>query len=326
MAHRVLVYTLDGCVEAERRWLAARNLGSEFELAGIAHEPYVPPTKEQLAGFEAVLGEMMPVRGESVDAFAEAGVRLVASMSIGLNHVDVAGLAERGVLVANCPGYCADDVALHAVALMLDLMRQTTFLNRDVLEGRWRPRAGYEMRRTQGLTLGLVFFGRIARKVAPLGRALGMRVLVWAPTKSADELAAADCEKAATLDELLAESDVVSLHCPLIPETAGLIGKRELRLMKPSAFLVNTSRGPVVDEDALANALDAGEIRAAALDVLANEGDAPNERLIRHPHCLVTPHAAYVSREADAALVDMCMQSVVELLVEGRTPTYLAMP
>ena len=264
----------------------------------------------------------MPVLKDEVDIIANAGTRLVASLSIGLNHVDVKGLAKRGVLVSNCPGYCAEDVALHTMALTLDLMRQTTFSNRTVLAGTWNPHLGYEMRRPQGQTMGLVFFGNIARRVVPLARALGMRVLVWAPTKSAEELAAVGCEKAATLAELLGASDVVSLHCPLLPETRGLIGTDELALMKPTAFLVNTSRGPVVDEAALIDALDAGTIRAAALDVLANERE-PDTRLTGHPHCLVTPHAAYVSREANSALIRLGLDAVIELLVEGREPTNL---
>ena len=171
--------------------------------------------------------------------------------------------------------------------------------------------------------MGLVFFGSIARAVAPLAQALGMRVLVWAPTKDAGTLAAAGCEKAETLDELLAASDVVSLHCPLIPQTRTLIGAHELGVMKPTAFLVNTARGPVIDEDALADALDVGTIRAAALDVLADEGPLRNQRLIHHPRCVVTPHAAYVSREANEALIRMGLDATIELLIEGREPTNL---
>jgi len=322
MAHRVLLYTIDGSTEIARDYLAQRGLLDTLLLTGIAHEPLTSPRADEIVGYEAILGELMPVLKDEVDIIANAGTRLVASLSIGLNHVDVKGLAKRGVLVSNCPGYCAEDVALHTMALTLDLMRQTTFSNRTVLAGTWNPHLGYEMRRPQGQTMGLVFFGNIARRVAPLARALGMRVLVWAPTKSAGELAAAGCKKAATLAELLGTSDVVSLHCPLLPETRGLIGADELALMKPTAFLVNTSRGPVVDEAALIGALDAGTIRAAALDVLANERE-PDTRLTGHPHCLVTPHAAYVSREANSALIRLGLDAVIELLVEGRKPTNL---
>lgn len=323
MAHHVLLYTLDGTTDVAEAYLASRGLADRFVLVGLAHRPMASPTASELAGFEAVLGEFMPVRAEEADVMSSAGIRLVASMSIGLNHVDVAALAERGILTANCPGYCADEVAEHAVALMLDLMRQVTTSNRDVLAGTWDPHFGYEMRRATSQTCGLVFFGGIARHVAPIVQALGMHVVVWAPTKTGSELAAAGCEKVDTLDELLARADVVSLHCPLIPMTKGLIGAPELARMKSTAFLVNTSRGAVVDEEALADALETGTIRAAGLDVLADEAH-PNKRLVDNPHCIVTPHVAYESREAAEALVTMSMKSVCELLVDGRTPEWVA--
>lgn len=324
--HRVLLYTIEDVSDYARECTERLGAADRLELVSVTHDVFTSPTAAELAGAEAVLGEFMPVRGNEVQVMADAGVRLVASMSIGINHVDVAGLAARGVAVSNCPGYCADDVALHAVTLMLDLMRQVTLSNRDVLAGNWNPRFGREMRRPQGQTCGLVFFGNIARKVVPLVKALGMDVLVWAPTKSAEELAAAGCRKAQTLDELLAASDVVSLHCPLIPQTERLIGARELALMKPSALLVNTARGAVVDEDALADALESGAIAGAGLDVLAVEKDVAGQRLPHCPNCIVTPHLAYVTREANEALVSMSMKSVCELLIEGREPEYVVRP
>ncbi|OFK23513.1 C-terminal binding protein [Olsenella sp. HMSC062G07] len=325
MAHRILLYTVDGNARRAESYLASRGLADAFDVTGLAHAPFTCPTADELAGQEAVLGELMPVSGDDVKLVADAGVRLVVSMSVGINHVDVGGLRERGVLVANCPGYCAQDVALHALSLMLDLMRQTTFLNRGVLAGGWDPHHGYAMHRTQGQTLGLVYFGNIARQMVPLAKALGMRVLAWAPTKDEACLAAAGCEKATTLDELLADADVVSLHCPLIPQTRGLIGARELSLMKPTALLVNTARGAVIDEDALVAALDAGQIRAAGLDVLANE-TCRDRRLIDHPRCLVTPHAAFVSEEALDTLTSMALDAVIDVLVHGRAPKHEVRP
>lgn len=328
MGHRVLYYTLDGRTERAEELLAQMGMADALSLVGCAHAPFEAPVAAQLDGCAGFIGEFAPVLGGTVDAMAAAGVRVAASMSIGMNHMDADGLAKRGIAVSNCPGYCAEDVATHAIALMLDLMRKVTFSNRDTVAGGWDPKGGYEPYRTQGRTLGLVFFGHIARAVAPVARALGMRVLVWAPTKSADELTAAGCERATTLDELLAASDVVSLHCPLIPETEGLIGARELALMKPSAYLVNTARGGLIDEDALAEALDAGiasggtrGIRAAGLDVLASETE-PNARLVQHPRCIVTPHAAYDSAEAADNLRRMSLESVCDVLVRGREPRY----
>ncbi len=319
--HRVLYYTLDGDTARAREILDGWGMGGEIELVGCAHEPFEAPSAAQLSGCEGVVGEFAPFIKDTVGHAAEAGVRIIASMSIGLNHMDVPGLTERGIVVTNCPGYCAEDVATHTIALMLDVMRKITLGNRDVLAGGWDPKVGYPIYRTQGRALGLVFFGRIARAVAPIARALGMRVMVWAPTKSAEELGAAGCTKAESLDELLRASDVVSLHCPLIPETEGLIGARELALMKPTAYLINTARGQIVDEDALVDALDAGRIRAAGLDVLAHETH-PDERLIRHPRVVVTPHSAYDSIEAADNLRIMSLEAVCDLLVRGTAPRY----
>ena len=329
MAHRVLYYSLDGDTTRANEILAERGMDQEIELVGCAHDAMVACTAEQLEGCEGFIGEFAPVLKESVDDMADAGVRVAASMSIGLNHMDVKALTERGVIVTNCPGYCAEDVATHTIALMLDLMRKVTFCNRGVLAGGWDPKSGYEVYRTQGRTMGLVFFGRIARAVAPIAQALGMKVLVWAPTKSAEVLTEAGCEKAETLDELLQASDVVSLHCPLIPETEGLIGERELSLMKPTAYLINTARGPLVDEDALVAALDANiasggteGIRAAGLDVVSHETE-PNRALIEHPRCIVTPHSAYDSVEAADNLRIMSLEAVCDVLVRGVTPKYV---
>lgn len=324
--HRVLLYTIDDVSDYAQECLRKLGAADQIELVSRTHDVFASPTAKELASTEAVLGEFMPVLGDEVDVMADAGVRLVASMSIGINHVDVAALAARGVTVANCPGYCAQDVALHAVTLMLDLMRQVTLSNRDVMAGNWNPKFGHEMRRPAGQTLGLVFFGNIARKVVPLAHALGMSVLVWAPTKSAEELAEAGCAKAETLDELLCASDVVSLHCPLIPQTERLIGARELSLMKPTALLINTARGGCVDEDALADALEADTIAGAGLDVLTVEKDVASQRLPHCPNCIVTPHTAYVTREANQALVQMSLKSVCELLLEGREPEYVVRP
>ena len=329
MAHRVLYYTLDGDTSDAQALLEQMGMADEISLAGCSHAVLEPPTAEQLAGCEGFIGEFAPVPTSTADVMAAAGVRVVASMSIGLNHLDVTTLCEHGIAVANCPGYCAEDVATHTIALMLDLMRKVTFTNREAVAGTWDPKGGgYEVYRTQGRTLGLVFFGRIAQAVVPVARALGMRVLVWAPTKTANELAAAGCERAETLDELLEASDVVSLHCPLIPETEHLIGARELELMKPTAYLINTARGAVVDEDALVAALDKNMasngmhgIRAAGLDVLANETE-PNRALIGHPRCLVTPHSAYDSVEASENLRRMTLESVCDVLVRGEAPRY----
>lgn len=329
MAHRILYYMVDGSTEKARQILREWGMDEQIELVGCAHEPLVDPNPAQMAGCEGFIGEFGPVSSATADAMAQAGIRIVSSMSIGVNHVDVAALARHGIITTNCPGYCSLDVAQHATGLMLDLMRKITLSNRKVLDGAWEPTGGYASHRTQGQTIGLVFFGNIARSMANIAQALGMNVVVWAPTKTHEELAQAGCTKMESLDELLAASDVVSLHCPLIPQTENLIGAHELEIMKPSAFLINTARGPIVDEEALLDALNEGissngarGIQGAALDVLADE-TAPNRALIEHPRCIVTPHAAFCTEEANDTLRRMTLKAQIDYLVHGITPEHV---
>ena len=326
--HRVLLYTLSGDTTLADSILDGWGVRDQIELVGIPHDVFVPITEgapDELArGCDAIVNEIAGISEAGAPAVAASGARLFASLSIGVNHIATDALARDGVLATNCPGYCTEDVALHTVALMLDLMRKVTSSNRDVIAGRWDPYFGYPVHRPSTQTLGLVYFGRIARAVVPIARALGMRVVVWAPTKSAAELASAGVEKADTLDELLTRADVVSLHCPLIPETEHLIGARELALMGPDSFLINTARGGCVDEEALLGALETGTIRGCGLDCLTRERDlSPTALAIaRHPNAVVTPHTAFASEESAEELMRMGLQSVRELLIEGRVPTY----
>lgn len=329
MAHRILYYMVDGSTAKAQQILKEWGVDDQIELIGCAHEPLVDPSPAQTVGCEGFIGEFGPVSAKTADAMADAGIRIVSSMSIGINHVDVSALAQHGIITTNCPGYCSFDVAQHAAGLMLDLMRSITFSNREVLAGAWEPTGGYTAHRTQERTIGLVFFGNIARAMASIVQALGMNVVVWAPTKTREDLAQAGCTKAETLDELLAVSDVVSLHCPLIPQTEKLIGAHELEVMKPGALLINTARGPVIDEEALLAALDENissngtrGIRAAALDVLADE-TAPNRTLIEHPRCIVTPHTAYCTEEANDTLRRMTLKAQVDYLVRGIMPEHV---
>ena len=324
--YRVLWYTLDGDTTKANEILAERGSSNEIELVATQHEAYVPPTPDQLAGCDAIVNERCAIRGQTVEDCANAGIRLVASMSIGINHIDVNRLAKKGITVSNCPGYCAEEVATHAMALMLDLEREITFSNRNVLAGKWAPKVDYPIHRLSSQTLGLVFFGHIAQAVVPIARGLGMHVLVWAPTKSAEEVAQADCEKVDTLEELLSRSDVVSLHCPLVAETRGLIGAHELELMGPDSFLINTARGECVNEEALADALEAGTIRAAGIDTLAHEVDNQNMRLVDNPHCIITPHVAFDSEEAAATQRRMALEACIEFLVQGKHPEHTVYP
>ena len=203
----------------------------------------------------------------------------------GLDALPCEWAKAHGVGVYNTPESIAECVAEHAVALLISFIRQIPQYNA-------RAKAGYEWGKVEGMdwhishrTLGLVGYGNIARRVEKMMGGFDMRVLHYDPF----------APDSTDLDELLAQSDYVSIHCPLTPETKGLIDAERLRLMKPNAILVNTSRGPVVDEAALADALDAGTIGGAALDVMCAEPPDVKSRLLQHPKCIVTPHVAAFS-------------------------------
>lgn len=223
--------------------------------------------------------------------------RIIARYGIGVDNVDVDAATRAGILVTNVPDYCVDEVSDHALALFLALGRRIVAADQRAKAGSWDVLAHAGIRRLRGQTAGLIGFGKIARAVAAKVQALGMRVLAFDPFLD-PEMIARHGATAAALDRLLAEADVASVHVPLTPETRGLIGERELARMKPTAFLINTARGGIVDETALAAALEAGRLAGAALDVLGQEPPPADHPLRRAPNVILTPHMAFYSREA----------------------------
>ena len=235
--------------------------------------------------------------------------RVIVRAGTGVDNIDLAACAARNIPVCNVPDYCTEEVADHAIALVLALRRGlfsfADLLSVDPVAG-WRWEAAPLIRRLRDHTFGVVGLGRIGRAVASRARALGCRIVYHDP-HLAEAPAGLDAVRCATLDELLAASDVVSLHCPLTPETRGLIGAAQLGQMKPHAILVNTARGPVVDIDALAAALRAGRPGGAALDVLPHEPPDPDHELVAawrmQPswiagRLILSPHAAFYSPES----------------------------
>jgi D-3-phosphoglycerate dehydrogenase len=261
----------------------------------------VPP--DALPGLEARFGG--EVAGDDVTAvvitprnpirLAEferlPALRVVATASIGYDHVDLETAAARGIWVCHVPDYCIDEVADHALALLLAVWRGVVFLDRDVRAGGWSPTGQGPLRTLRGSRVGIVGFGRIGSAFGARLLALGSEVWATDIAVAADAIAATGA-RPVDLDELLAGCDAVSLHVPLTPETRGLIGERELALMPSGALLVNTARGPVVDLDALVRALDAGRLSGAGLDVLPTE---PPPEAPAAARLVVTSHAAWYS-------------------------------
>jgi D-3-phosphoglycerate dehydrogenase len=236
--------------------------------------------------------------------------------------VDAAAATERGVCVTNVPGFCAEEVALHAVGFAVDLVRKITYLDRTVRAGKWDPQLGYKTRRITGDTFGMVYFGAIPKLMVPMLKGLGLKVLVFAPTKTEEYLASFGCEKAATLDELLSASDFVSLHTPLMEHTYHMISEPQLRRMKPTAYLINTARGSVVDEPALVRALREGWIKGAGIDVIEDETNEKSD-LFALENTVITPHAAFLSEDSFYDAREKCLRQLVQRLARGERPEFL---
>lgn len=248
--------------------------------------------------------------------------RIIALQSIGYNNIDVPAATEHGICVTNAPGFCTYDVALHCIAMILDLARNITGFDRRVRAGIWDYETAPHLHRLAGKTVGLVFFGSIPKTMVPMLKCLGMRIVVYAPTKTADYLASFGAEKAGTLEELLRGSDFVSLHMPLNDKTYHMIGAEQLTMMKKGAFLINTARGAVVDEHALVGALKRGAIAGAAVDVLEDVKTNRSE-LTGLENVVITPHTAFLSDESYYAAREIALRQIVDRLSRHRAPETL---
>jgi len=281
-----------------------------------------PPDPAPAATIEALVAEHQPAAiltcwaPVSAAAIAKtAPLRVVARMGVGLDNIAVTAATERGVLVTNVPDYCVEEVSDHAVGLVLAWTRGLVAADREVRAGRWDP-AGARLRRLSTLTCGVVGFGRIGRASAAKLQALGARVVVSDPYPPPDTGGV----PVLGLHELLASSDIVVLHAPLIDRTRHLIGARELALMPSGALLVNVSRGGLVDTAAVVASLQAGHLGGAGLDVLEEEPSVPAE-LLAHPSVVITPHIAFSSDASVAELRRSAAQEVVRVL-RGEPPLY----
>jgi D-3-phosphoglycerate dehydrogenase / 2-oxoglutarate reductase len=283
--------------------LVVAETGSESELVSLAPEA------------DAILTNWARVPEAALEAAPRCCI--VARYGVGVDNIPVERATELGILVANVPDFCLDEVSDHAIALLLACARRIVLFDRSTSAGGWNLDLAPGLPRLRGQTLGLVGFGNIARALVPKARGLGLRLLAHTPRLQEEEAAGVDCTR--DLDRLLAESDYVSLHAPATPDTRGLIGERELRAMKPTAYLINTSRGSLVDEDALGRALTEGWIAGAALDVLVSEPPPPGHRLLSLDNAIVTPHAAFYSETAIEELQTKAAQNVAAAL-RGEIP------
>lgn len=275
------------------------------------------PIEEVVADADAVITSHQLVDGDFLDRMPNC--RVVSRTGIGVDYVDLDAATERGVVVTNVPDYCIPEVTDHALALMLAVQRRIVAYDAEVRRGIWE-RASKPITRIDGQVLGLVAFGNTAREFGRKAQALGMEVLTYAPSMDPAVVSGYGATRVG-LDELLERSDVVSIHTPLTTETAGMLGRAELSAMKESAVLINTARGGVVDQAALVEALAAGEIAGAGLDVLEEEPPASDDPILAHPSVVLTPHVGYFSEESRRELRRRAAENVRTVLEGGVVET-----
>jgi D-3-phosphoglycerate dehydrogenase len=239
--------------------------------------------------------------------------KAIGRFGLGVDNIDLAAAKEKGIAVNYVPDYCIREVSDHTMALLLSLIRKVPLSNKLVQAGRWEMPAVVPIRRIEGTTLGLVGFGHIPRLVAPKAQAFGIKVIAYDPYAKPEVFKAANVESV-DFDTLLQRSDYVSVHAPLTPATRGMMNADAFAKMKKGAFVVNTARGPLIDEPALIAALDAGQVGGAGLDVVAAEPLAKDSALLGRDNVIVSPHTAFYSIEALDELQEKCASDVARVL------------
>jgi D-3-phosphoglycerate dehydrogenase / 2-oxoglutarate reductase len=305
------------------------NLDIERRVLAMAGaEPLVPKegTQEELAALapqaDAILVNWNGCTGKVIAAADKCVI--ITRYGVGVDNIDVPAATERGIIVTNVPDYCMDEVSNEAMAMLLAGARRLFLYNTSIHNKTWAVKVGMPFPRVTGLTLGIIGFGRIGKTVAPKAQAFGLKVMVYDPYIDQKVITDRGCIPA-SFETLLKESDFVTLHVPLTPETNGLINEQAVRMMKPSAWLINTSRGPVVDTKGLYKVMKEGHLAGAGLDVLPQEPPDWNDPIFTLPNIIFTPHSAFYSEGSLAELLEKASLRVVEALT-GKTPANLINP
>ncbi len=306
-------------VEIERELL--RSIDADLVVAPATDAGTLT---ELAADVDAILTCWAQVPAAVIEAAPRC--RIISRLGVGLDNIDVAAATRRGIVVTNVPDYCVHEVAEHTLALLLALARKVAYFHRETKAGRYDRNTGPAIRRLAGQTLGIIGLGRIGREVARRAVGLGLKVTANGRVRCADQEPPPDRSgphsgpyESCDLSELLARSDFVSLHLPLTPETHHVIDTSALARMKPTAYLINTARGGLIDHAALATALNAGQIAGAALDVQDPEPPDLSQPPFNDPRVIVTPHAAFLSQDSLRELRKRATGQVIDCLC-GRTP------
>jgi glycerate dehydrogenase len=292
-------------------WQALRMMGETFVYDRTRPEELL----ERAEGADAILTNVSPITADNLRMLPR--LRYIGVMGTGWDHVDVEAAARRGIVVTNAPEYGTASVAQFVFALLLELCQHVGLHNEAVQADEWMRCEDFSFTRKplielEGKTMGIIGYGRIGKQTASIAKAFGMKVL--AATAGGEALPAEEGCTVVSLRTLLAESDVVSLHCPLLPGTARMINRDTLSLMKRSAFLINTARGGLIVERDLADALGDGLIAGAALDVLSAEPPEADHPLVAARNCFITPHIAWATREARARLMGTVVDNMAAFL------------
>ena len=290
------------------------------EFGTVTYYPQTDTEDETIArlqGAQIVLLNKVPITERVLSACPE--LKLICVLATGYNVVDCAAAARRNIPVCNVPGYGTAAVAQFTFALLLELCHRVGHHDHVVHQGKWSDCPDFcfwdtPQMELAGKTMGIIGYGSIGRAVGRIARAFGMEVIAYNRTRYDDG------ETYVELDTLLAQSDVVSLHCPLFPETKGMIDGAAIAKMKDGAILLNTARGPLVEETALAAALRSGKLRGAAMDVVSSEPILRGNPLLTAPNCVITPHMAWAPLERRRRILDTTIKSIRTFLTNGRVP------
>ncbi len=270
---------------------------------------------ERIGDAQAVYTNQIPIDGSLMDQCPH--MEYIGVLATGYNIVDVEAAASRGITVTNIPGYGTEAVSQFAIGLLLELCSRIGDYSRRVMEGEWLQRAeqchwGAPLIQLSGKTMGIVGMGRIGFRTAQIARALGMKVIYTSVRQKPEAMKEGFCP--VSLEELFGRADVISLHCPLFDSTREMINRETIARMKKGVLLVNTSRGGLIDEQALREGLESGQIGGAASDVAAKEPLGPDSPLYQAPNMIVTPHIAWGTKEARQSMIDIAAGNMAAYL------------
>ena len=305
------IVVLDGAVEnpGDLSWEELGKLGelTVYERTSMTDEAEIA---RRIGGASVVITNKTPITRGVLERCPS--VSYISVLATGYNVIDCTAAREKGIPVSNVPAYGTDVVGQFAIALLLEICHHIGAHSEAVRQGRWEHSTDwcfwdYPLMELAGKTMGIIGFGRIGQKTGTIAKALGMEVLAYSPHESESGRAIAQYTD---LDTLLAKSDVISLHCPLFPETREIINRETIAKMKDGVIILNNSRGPLIAEQDLADALNSGKVYAAGLDVVGEEPIRGDNPLLRAKNCIITPHISWASRESRQRILDCTVKNV----------------